>query len=163
MKEGNKLIQSYITQLTELFSGEPWIEETFESKLKELPEDLAFSKPKEDIHSVGEILSHLIVWRKEILQRVKEKKSPSVTMESSDNWKKLETLKQDGLFQLLNEFNESQELLIEFLKTKTDSFLSTKDNFKNVSFDYYIRGLIHHDAYHLGQIGLLLKYFREMK
>ena len=150
MRQENKLIESYITQLNELFSGEPWIEETFEKKLRELTEEIAFKKPIEKIHSVAEILSHLIVWRREILGRIKEKHTAHLTMESENNWRGNEALKQDGFFQLLDEFNETQELLIEFLENQKDDLLLQQDNEKNVSFDYYIRGLVQHDAYHLG-------------
>ena len=163
MEQENELMKSYIGQLEELFSGDPWIDETFEKKLKELSEEIAFRKPMESMHSVAEILSHLIVWRREILSRIKDKQSPHLTMENEYNWKGNEALRQNGFFQLLDEFNETQEQLIDFLGKQNDEFLLLRDDQKNVSFDYYIRGLVHHDAYHLGQIGMVLKILQPIK
>jgi len=153
----NHLVQSYITQLRELFAGEPWIEETFEKKLKKVTGEIAFKKPWETMHSVAELISHLTVWKREVLSRLKGEQATGLTMNSAANWKSNHELRQQNLFHLLKSFVEVQKQLLTFLENKPDDFLLKIDDEKNVTYDYYIRGLIQHDAYHLGQIGLVLK------
>jgi hypothetical protein len=71
------------------------------------------------------------------------------------NFLSLESLQQKGWSNLLADFKESQELLIALLNTKNDDFLESEYK-EGKTFDYSIEGIIHHDIYHLGQIGLVI-------
>lgn len=61
-------IQSYIEQFTQLYDGDPWLDETFNKKLDDLDEEQAFTKAPGNNHSVAEVVSHLIEWRKEYMR-----------------------------------------------------------------------------------------------
>jgi len=72
----------------------------------------------------------------------------------------LKLLKQKGLKNLLADFNEASDLLIDFLKTKRDDFLNNeyKPGYTN---KYMVEGLISHDYYHLGQIGYMIALLKQ--
>ena len=56
-------IHNLTRQLSEAIDGEPWIDETFSKKLSSLSEEQAFTRPLPSVHSVAELVSHLLEWR----------------------------------------------------------------------------------------------------
>jgi hypothetical protein len=64
-------------------------------------------------------------------------------------------LQQKGWRNLLADFKQSQESLIALLNARNDDFLRTEYQ-EGAAFDYAVEGIIHHDIYHLGQIGLVI-------
>ena len=55
--------------------------------------------------------------------------------------------------------------LIDLLKTKDDDFLSQQyfdTDFKGYyEYSFVVNGMLHHDIYHLGQLGIIIKYLKE--
>ena len=150
------LINYLIAQFHEIEKGQPWLDEWFNKKLEPVDEELAFTPPQEGVHSVAEILSHLVVWRNEILSRLKGNPR-KLEVTSPENWKSLADLKEVGWGALLKDFRSTQNELINFLTEQDDVFLHRKHGPSGMTNCYYAEGLIHHDLYHLGQIGLVLK------
>jgi uncharacterized damage-inducible protein DinB len=157
----NKRIQSYIDQFNQIFNGDPWLDETFRKKVGDLTDAQVFVKSPNENHSVAEVISHLIVWRREYLRRLADD-SPERMLgdESPHNWKPVDALKKEGWQTLYEDFRNTQRELIELLQDKDDSFLDEllagTDHIK----EYYLAGLLHHDVYHLGQVGLILKWVK---
>ena len=151
------IINNLIEQLVEIEKGSPWLDETFEKKLTAITDDNAFIRPLPGMHSIAEIMSHLVIWRFEIISRL-QGNDRNLWESSPENWKSNEELQTRGWNDLINKFNESQIQLISMLKTKEDSFLNTK--YKDRNFQYLLEGFLHHDLYHLGQIGLVNKMLK---
>ena len=152
----NDLIQHYISELSEFMQGDPWVDETFAKKLASINENNAFIRPIPNIHSVAEVISHLLEWRLCILSYLR---GGSRTLRDSDaaNWRTNVELSQIGWQSLLAVFYKSQEEIIDLLKTKDDQFLSEIALGETHQLKYYVDGLLQHDMYHLGQIGLIIK------
>ena len=75
---------------------------------------------------------------------------------------KLEVL---GWKHLKSEYDKSLAALIDLLKSKDDKFLDEeyydtdfKDDYK---YSFVINGMLHHDIYHLGQIGIIIKFLKK--
>lgn len=152
-------IQSYIQQFNQIFNGEPWLGESFGKKLNEISEKQAFTKSPDNNHSVADIVSHVTVWRKEIIRRLIYNSSERLlTEESIANWKNPEELQQAGWQQLYIDLKQSQEQIIQLLENKDDSFLESQLAETEFNKEYFLAGILHHDIYHLGQIGLILKW-----
>ena len=149
-----KIIIHILDQLVEIEKGTPWLDESFAKKFKPVNNDNAFVRPQPDIHSIAEIMSHLIVWRYEILSRL-EGNPRKLSGNSPENWKTNEELKPLGWENLIQQFKDSQDKLTTLLKSKQDPFLETP--YGNKNFKYLVDGILHHDLYHLGQIGLVNK------
>ena len=159
----NKRIQSYIEQFNQIFDGEPWLDETFGKKLKGLTDEQVFTKAPDNNHSVAEVISHLVAWRKEYVRRLFEN-SPDrmLSDESAHNWIPAEELKKQGWQHLYDDFKQSQRELIGLLQNKEDSFLDEHLAGTDHIKEYYLAGLLHHDVYHLGQVGLILKWAKKI-
>lgn len=149
------LIKNIIRQLKELQDGSLWFDQCFKDKINNLTDEEAFTKPLPQLHSVAEHLSHIIEWRKECLLRFKQERTD--LMNSPDDWKDSNTLKEIGWENLKNTFYESTIILINALEKQDDSFLETPFRDTDYNFHYVIEGLLQHDLYHLGQMGVTIK------
>lgn len=156
----NILIKDIIRQLEDAENGDLWLDENFEKKLAQVSEEQAFVRPLPELHSVAELLSHLIVWRRVNVRRMQ---GENLDMPDShpDNWKSNELLKTHYTWKSLKEdFHTSQQEVIALLSGKDDSYLDTVSTHYDKTYKYLLEGLIHHDMYHMGQLGITIKYLK---
>ena len=161
-----KVLIEYITnQLLENQEGRVWIGSNYDSKLEKIDEENAFIRPKTDLHSVAEIISHLTTWQKETILKIKTGEG-SLTDDCDENWYSNEKLQKKKWSIILTEYKSSLAEIIELLKTKDDNFLEEQyydTDFKgNYPYSFVINGMLHHNIYHLGQLGIIIKYLKKM-
>ena len=155
------LIKNIIRQLNEIHNGSLWFDQCFKDKIDNLPVADAFAKPIPQIHSVAEHVSHMLEWRKECLLRFESKRTE--LMNSPEDWKNNMELEKIGWTNLKTAFYNSRYELIHLIENRDDSYLETKFLDTEYNFHYLIEGIIHHDLYHLGQIGITIKLLNENK
>src|SRR5690606_24212165 len=160
----NYLIKNIIQQLEEVQNGKLWIGSTFNSKLNKVNENLVFTRPIEGLHSIAEIISHLTLWRKETILKIQTGKG-SKTDDCEENWLTNDKLEPLGWRYIKSEYDRSLVNLIDLLKLKDDKFLDEEyfdTDFKgNYKYSFVINGMLYHDIYHLGQLGIIIKYLKE--
>ena len=149
------LIQNLIRQLNEIQDGSLWFDQYYKEKIGSISDAEAFATPMPRVHSVAEHISHVLEWRKECLLRFKGQRTE--LMNSADDWKDNVTLSEIGWTNLKNLFYESTITLINALEKKDDTYLETRFLDTEYNFHYLIEGIIQHDLYHLGQIGITIK------
>jgi Uncharacterized protein conserved in bacteria len=158
----NRRIRNYQRQLEELFYGGSWQAESIMGKLKSLSDEDAFAQPIPGIHSVAEIVWHCLYWRLVLIERLQGNYAYRDATMGTLNFLSLAVLEEKGWVNLRKELEDSQARIIELLGQKRDDILST--NFQDgFTFDYLIEGTVHHDLYHLGQIGLVIRIVDELK
>ena len=153
-------ITQYVNHFMEVYDGNPWYGENIVSKLKEITDDLAFIRPLEDVHSIAEVLAHMTYWRKSLISRLNKDESFNASVESEDNWRALSQLRAEGWDKVLSDFEASQEAVAEILARQPATILATEYS-EGHTFEYLIQGVIDHDIYHLGQIGLIRKMINQ--
>ena len=155
------VIENILRQLEEVQNGKLWIGSTFSSKLKNVNENLFFTRPIKDLHSIAEIISHLTLWRNETILKIRTGKG-SKTDDCEENWLSNDRLEPLGWEYLKSAYDKSLTELIDLLKSKDDKFLDEEyydTDFKNYyKYSFVINGMLHHDIYHLGQLGIIIKY-----
>ena len=153
-------IQSMIRQMREIQSGKLWVGTTYEQTLNKIDAAQVFSRPLDNIHSVAEIISHLTFWRMETVLKVKYG-TGSKTDDCEENWLPNDKLEPLGWKKLKYDFDKSLTLLIDLLQDKEDDFLSEEyydPDFGGLfPYEFVLNGMLHHDIYHLGQLGLIIK------
>lgn len=154
----NTLVQNIISQLLDVQEQENWLDENFKKKIASISEDQVFERPLPELHSVAELMSHVLVWRIESIRKL-QNMDAQLTVESPENWRTNDQLREVGWQNLQAEFYQSIDTLIAMLSDKDDAFLDQKYR-DDYSFKYLIEGLIHHDLYHLGQLGITIKYLK---
>ncbi len=154
-----KIVENTIAQLRDVQNGLTWYDDNFEKKIGWIAEEQAFIRPIPEIHSVAELVSHVLVWRLDTVKRL-EGLDSNFTVESPENWKDNEELRKTGWEQLKQDLSKSQEELIDFLTNKTDDYLENTKCHGEYSVKAMVEGIIHHDLYHLGQVGITIKLLK---
>lgn len=149
------LIENIIRQLHQIQEGSLWFDQYFKDKMDKLSDSEALTRPMPEVHSVAEHVSHILEWRKECLLRFKGQRTD--LMNSPDDWKDDIELHKIGWANLKKLFYESTVTLITALQNEDDTYLETKFLDTDYNFHYLIEGIIQHDLYHLGQIGITIK------
>lgn len=152
-------ISSYIRQFEQLYSGGSWQDESFEAKLQDITNETAFTQPLPGVHSIAEIIWHSLYWRTVLIKIMEGNDRYKDETAEKYNFLPVETLKQQGWNHLWNEWKKSQEQIIQYLSEKTDRYLEEKGPGKT-DREYIVEGIVQHDIYHLGQIGLIKKIMR---
>ncbi|WP_396590593.1 DinB family protein [Allomuricauda sp. R78024] len=158
------LIENIIQQYQEVQNGKLWIGSTFTSKLNQVDESMVFTRPITGLHSIAEIISHLTLWRKETILKIQTGRG-SKTDDCEENWLPNDKLELLGWQHIKSDYDKTLTKLIDLLKSKDDKFLSEEyfdTDFKgNYKYSFVINGMLHHDLYHLGQLGIIIKYLKE--
>ena len=151
MNESDRIIKLF----KDLYEGHPWLDVTFMDTLKNMSAEDAAKKPKPGWNSIWEIVNHVISWRLAVLERIEglDNQSPAnnyftpITDESASAWTAT-----------LASFDDSQEKWINYLKQFTVSGIDDIPDTRPFTKYELIHGILHHDAYHLGQIRLVAKF-----
>ncbi|MBX2871449.1 MAG: DinB family protein [Saprospiraceae bacterium] len=159
------LIKHIIEQLLNNQKGKAWIGSTYDSKLNVVNDENAFIRPLPDLHSVAEIISHLTSWQKETVLKI-QTGIGHLTDDSEENWYSNEKLKEKKWATIWKEYQASLAEIIALLRSKEDSFLEEPyydTDFKgNYPYSFVINGMLHHNLYHLGQLGIIVKYLKKI-
>ena len=149
-------LKEFIRQLNELFEGGSWQGECYKEKLKTVSEENAFQQPVPGVHSIAEIIWHCIYWRTTLLKSANGELGYRDSTVDKLNFLPVEQLKQEGWENLHDKLLTTQQQLLSMLTIKSESFLEEEYK-KGKTFFHLVEGIVQHDIYHLGQIGLVQK------
>ncbi len=157
-------ISTIIAQFQNLHRGHNWFGQSYQTKLMDLDDQYYFVKPYPEVHSVAELIAHGTAWREDATVKIRTGKG-ELTEASDDDWPDLERLKEKGWDAIYEEYVDSVDSFIGILKEKDDDFLDSK--YQDPEFDgefpysFAIYGILQHDLYHLGQLGLVIRMLKE--
>jgi len=136
--------------------GEPWYGESILTKLRDVSDEEAFTRPEERIHSIAELVAHMIYWRIPLVKRLEGDSTYKGSMDSENNWTFPDKLLAKGWEEILLELDNTQEKIVELLANQNEEWL--KNTYAhNYSYLDLVQGVLDHDIYHLGQIGIVKK------
>lgn len=153
-------LKMIIDQFKNIHYGHNWFGQSYKVKLADLDTSLYFEQPQSNVHSVAELISHGTAWRRDAVLKIKTGKG-ELTEASEEDWPSLERLRKKGWDAIYKEYVDSVDLFIRSLEEKTDDFLN--EEYSDPEFDgtypfsFAIVGIVQHDLYHLGQLGLVAK------
>jgi uncharacterized damage-inducible protein DinB len=155
-------LSHFIRQLQNNFNGRPWYGDSLLHKLENISSSEAFMAPVPGTHSVAQLTAHIIVWRRYLLERLKGNPQFKVEIDTELDWPSQETLRLKGWEAILSELAENQRELLALLAAETNELLDRPFDGKR-TFRSLIEGIIQHDIYHTGQIGLLVSLINKNK
>lgn len=105
--------------------------------------------PEKGGNSINWILGHIIVTRDFLLELTGNKAvcDPKISAGYNKNAGKINSDNAEDLFALVDKYKESQDILL--------NTFNEKDFRSDTEINENIAGLCFHEAYHLGQIGIL--------
>ncbi len=152
----NREIQSLISRLENVNSGEPWFGRAVFIILEEADAKKVYIKPNNTEHSLIELLYHMITWADFTLKRIEKDKIKDLATAEELDWRiinpKINTWKKG-----LAEFKTLHKKIITLLHKKDDDFLIETVDYRKYNFRVLLNGMIEHNIYHLGQIAYLKK------
>jgi uncharacterized damage-inducible protein DinB len=152
----NREIQSIISNLQNVLTGEAWYGRPVYQILEETEPQKAYLKPNQNSHSAIELLYHMLTWADFTMKRLEGYKEDMAEFEKLD-WRTIDPAThtwQKGLTELKATHNR----IIELLQQKDDSFLKEIVDYRKYNFHFLLNGLIQHNIYHLGQIVYINKF-----
>jgi uncharacterized damage-inducible protein DinB len=159
------LIDQLISQFQNIHFGHNWFGQSYKTKLQDLDPEQFFVRPSREIHSVAELIAHGTAWRKDAGIKITTSKG-ELTEASIEDWQDLNKLKEKGHETIIAEYEASVDGLIHLLAQKDDAFLETSYHDPEFGgdfpFSFALYGILQHDIYHLGQIGLVVKMLKEL-
>lgn len=150
---------NYTTSFNHIYEKGAWFGDTYMEKLADVTEKEAFTPPMNGVHTIAELVAHVIYWRTPLIKGLKGEEDHMGSVEDPDNWVPLDKLKARGWKKLLADFETSQEELLSLLQSAKPSFFKEEYSPGN-SWEYVTEGIAQHDVYHLGQLALVKKMIR---
>lgn len=146
-----------IEQLTqksqEIYDGSPWHGASLISLLSSIPSEHFTKMVTPGKKSMAHLLEHMLAWRQLAIEVLKGNKEFDVPINSERDWPVPKPVG-DAKAYYLSKLDESQESLLSLLKTKDDNWLREQTPKKPYKNQFLIQGIVEHDLYHSGQIGI---------
>ncbi|TRO67240.1 DinB family protein [Christiangramia sabulilitoris] len=151
-----KMTNEIIRAMSETFEGQPWYGDSVMRKLENVPYVIGYKTCIPESHSVAQIVGHLIAWKKFAAKKMSGCKDCHLEKDSEEDWPNIDVHSREEWEELKRELVAAQSSIYEILnEQEDDSFLQKKVDGKDYDFGALLKGLIQHDIYHLGQIGLI--------
>ena len=157
----NPVIEKLIKELDKSVNGDPWYGASLKSILQDVTYKQAVTRHNPNIHSIAEIALHIYAWIEEVSSRLKgnEPKDPE-----RGDWPEVDNLNETGWKKIIGDIFSAHETLLEQVKNfpfeKFEERVGT-ERIKELGTGFTYRemlvGLMEHNIYHGGQIGLLKK------
>lgn len=159
------MLSAFLSEQVRLaHAGTPWHGAPLADNLDGITAELAASRPVPEAHSVWELVLHMTAWTWEVARRLDGAAPaapeagdwPAVGRVSDESWTRAKQALRDAhadLAAAAARFPESR--WSERIGGELDLPLGT-----GVSYAAMLAGLVQHDAYHSGQVGLLRKALR---
>ena len=141
--------------LNAAFHGGSWHGPSVLENLKDIKPKGAGNRVK-GIHTIAELIYHMTTWRIFAIKKLQGEAHFDIKTEKQ-NWGNLKEIDEFEWETLQMELTLSHDELMSSLEEKDDAFLL--EIVPGSEYDFYtlLHGIIHHDLYHNGQIGILKK------
>ncbi|NMM47610.1 DinB family protein [Marinigracilibium pacificum] len=147
-------LQHVIQTLKITFDGEPWYGESLMTKIKSINHDIV-NDQVEGSNSIAKLIAHIIQWRIFVIEKLKGNADFDIKLNTAMDWPDTIIKNKTEWDHLIKKLLESQQEITDILSAKDDELLDEIVPGKEYNFHSLIEGIIHHDIYHSGQIGLI--------
>jgi len=157
-------IEDSITQFEDFFEGTPWYGPAMLTSLEEIPAEFWDQRIKNASHTITELVYHMLDWRVFFIEKLKGNQLFSIEMNSEKDWRKnIKVTTKEEKQQLLGKLKKSQDVIIELLGAKPDTWMTHVTEGKDYKNEYMTMGAVQHDIYHLGQVNFLYAQLKNNK
>lgn len=153
----NQQVKLLISSLKEAFSGQTWYGISLMNKINTIDWQIVNKTPFETANSVAKLIKHCINWRIFTIEKLHGNTVFDIELNTIADWTDITINSQQEWLNLTTELKNSQQQLVDILSNKNDAFLAKTTPGKPYNYHYLIEGIIQHDIYHLGQIGIIEK------
>lgn len=144
-------------QIKRAFDGDAWHGDSILELLAGVNAATAAARPIANAHSIWEILLHVRAWDDAVLRRIG---GSAVKLSDEENFPAVKDTSEAAWRRTLESLKQTHTALVKAVAAFPDSRL--QDSVPGKTQDYYdfyymFSGVVQHELYHAGQIGLLKK------
>lgn len=150
-KETQRLYDS----IMEIYTGKPWYGMGFLERINQVSWEIVSQKPIEDSTTIARLVRHMINWRIFLIEKLKGNVDFDIKQDAPNDWTDITIKSKEEWINLLDEMAETQEKIAGLLEESEYGLLDKKVSRRDYNFKFLIEGIIQHDIYHIGQIGLI--------
>ena len=147
--------QRIADQLRRSQSGEAWHGPSLAEILRGVTAKQAAAHPITDAHSIWELVLHIAIWQKHVLDRLERGGMAEIPDEL--DWHKVGPTTEAAWKAALAQLKKNNEDLARAVERLGDAKLHTQVRGKDYDFHFMLDGMSQHNLYHAGQIALLKK------
>lgn len=141
-------------QLRHIYRGPAWHGPAIRELLEGVNAETAAARPIAGAHSIWELVLHMAYWRRAATAALGGATiDPEPPMH--ENFPPVDDTSEEAWEQAQAVLEESQKQLVAALKTFDGARLDEHVGNREYTFYFMLHGIIQHDIYHGGQIGLL--------
>ena len=159
-------IQRIVDELERDHSGEPWHGSSVMEILRGVSAPQAAARSVPHVHSVWELVLHMTAWKNEVRRRLTG--APPGPPAEGD-WPEVGTPTPERWAEAVDRLTAAHDALIADVRQLPESELlgasrlpGSREDGAAPSYYVLLHGLVQHDAYHAGQLALLLKVVRTL-
>lgn len=149
------------TQLETILYRQPWYGTPIYTIVESVSFETAYQKPQNASHNIYEILTHMLAWTEEAINRMQSKPAGQPLR---GDWSSSGTPDEKKWLQLISSFKLANVELTQQISAFADERWAEATNDSRGTYTGYgatyealITGLLQHHVYHAGQISLLNK------
>ena len=148
-------IECIVDLLQTGYNGSPWHGPSFVGNLTDITAAQASKKPAENAHCIWELVQHATAWINEVINTIDGQQY--VVLAPEQDWPAISGTDDAAWQAALGILDSSMDALIAAAGEMQDDQLWP--NVEGMDFNMYwlLMGVVQHNAYHAGQIGLLKK------
>jgi uncharacterized damage-inducible protein DinB len=145
-------------QIRRAFDGDAWHGDSVLELLADVNAATAAARPIKNAHSIWELLLHIAAWDGVVLCRIG---GTAVALSDAQNFPPVQDTSEAAWRKTLESVKQTHTALVKAVAAFPDSRLQdpvpgkTQDYY---TFYYMFSGVVQHELYHAGQIGLLKKF-----
>ena len=143
------------SQLKQAYQGEAWHGPSLRELLEGVTADQAAAKPIPTVHSIWELVNHIITWEEIVRRRLEG--DPVSQIPDEYNFPPVSDTGEAAWQAALKKLAEGNKLLRDAIRKIDDKQLEETAPGTNYTNYFMLHGVIQHDLYHAGQIALLKK------
>ena len=147
--------QRLADQIRRSHNGDAWHGPSLSEILEGVTAKQAAAHPVKDAHSIWELVLHIAIWQKHVLDRVERGGMAEVPDEL--DWPQVGATTDAAWKAALADLKQQTEALARAVEKLDDAKLNSPVGGKDYDFHYMLDSVPHHNLYHAGQIALLKK------
>jgi uncharacterized damage-inducible protein DinB len=147
--------QRLADQLRRSQHGDAWHGPSLAEVLEGVTAAQAAAKPIQDAHSIWELVLHVAIWQRHILDRIARGGMAEIPDEL--DWPKVTETSEAAWRRAVANLQQNNEDLAKAVERLDDAKLHSPVRGKDYDFHFMLEGMVQHNLYHAGQIALLKK------
>ena len=155
-REMNNKIEKLVHTLKQSYNGYPWYGDSLIKKMSTVNFNIVNKTLPNSNNSIATIIQHMINWRVFVIEKMIGNQTIDINIVSKKDWANIIINTELEWTVLIKKLSSTQNKIIEILEEQmVNTDLNNKVTGEDYSLEYLLNGIIQHDIYHAGQIGLL--------